>query len=410
LVAVADKVYNRLKNVGFKAEPQRSPCRLQSGATRLIVFGKDLARFGSDEEQFTVKESELANRLIDEFADMNAGILPSYALHGMAAIRRNSKRILDRFQAGMDGAFLLHRALLMETEDAFEQLPELLSEELLAVIEDAHGGIAKIQEGSKELASTYQVGSPSKSWCDKNGKPIDASPIIREILMNGLAGLSDESKNCQQASNLAKSGGRRIDAQIIRDLHSMVDRESIGSNQRLASLFTARTQYGGQVRHLSYGTVIRHREVVAEDSPWTYSFCLMPACDAIRLNLTRQFKEKRPLAFPFWKLKEDVYSGNALRRGLVIELPDNSYVELSAGGKARDMLWMASFEANETTGTVAAERKHSRFLFGSDQNLEIEWIGQLKPLHAQRIAHDIGQSLSRVGLVEAEWLRMLCDR
>jgi hypothetical protein len=69
---------------------------------------------------------------------MHAGILPSFALHGLASLRRNSKRILDKFHGDMDGAFLLHRAALIETdgEAAFDQLPELLAEEALAVMID----------------------------------------------------------------------------------------------------------------------------------------------------------------------------------------------------------------------------------------------------------------------------------
>ena len=39
--------------------------------------------------------------------------------------------------------------------------------------------------------------------------------------------------------------------------------------------------------------------------------------------------------------------------------------------------------------------------------LHLEWVAQLKPGLAQRVANDIGQSFSRVGVVEAEWLRLL---
>ena len=67
---------------------------------------------------------------------MHSGILPSYALHGMASVGRNSKRILDKFHRDMDGEFLLHRASLLANEDAFQQLPELLAEEVLAVLVD----------------------------------------------------------------------------------------------------------------------------------------------------------------------------------------------------------------------------------------------------------------------------------
>ena len=409
LTGVADSVADRLRREGFEAQPVRSQCRIRYGATRLLILGKDIPRFG--EEEFTVEEKDLASRLIEEFADMNSGILPSYALNGMAAVRRNSKRILDRFHSDLDGAFLLQRALIMEVEDAFEQLPELLAEELLAVINAEHTKSAGINAVGEEVASNLRVGEPATPWCDRNGRPVATSNILRNILKGGRASLTQDNKECRQAGDLAKKGWRGVDAQVIRDLHMMVDPDATESNQRLASLFVTRTQYHSEARNLSYGTVVRHRGADGREPDWSYSFCVMPACDAVRLNLTRQFKEEKPVAFPFWKLREDIDNRGAVGRGLVIELPDGSYVELSAGGKARDMLWVVSFQVNKTTGTVVAERsKDARFFFIPDQEVEIEWIAQLKPLHAQRIAHDIGQSLSRVGLVEAEWLRLLCER
>ena len=37
--------------------------------------------------------------------------------------------------------------------------------------------------------------------------------------------------------------------------------------------------------------------------------------------------------------------------------------------------------------------------------IELTWIAQLKPAHAQRIAEALGRELTRVGLDESEWLR-----
>lgn len=37
-------------------------------------------------------------------------------------------------------------------------------------------------------------------------------------------------------------------------------------------------------------------------------------------------------------------------------------------------------------------------------------MAELKPLHAQRVAAYLGSEASRIGLLESEWLRLLCDR
>lgn len=36
---------------------------------------------------------------------------------------------------------------------------------------------------------------------------------------------------------------------------------------------------------------------------------------------------------------------------------------------------------------------------------EYEWIAELKPFHAQRMAEYVSREFSRVGLTESEWLR-----
>ena len=71
------------------------------------------------------------------------------------------------------------------------------------------------------------------------------------------------------------------------------------------------------------------------------------------------------------------------------------------------MLWIASFTVDPASKTVIAKKENGSFKFQSSDR-RIEWIGQLKPLHAHRIAHDITEGLSRVGVCEAEWLRVLC--
>jgi len=93
LLGVVNQLADRLREEGLDAEPQNSQYRLSCGATRIVVFGKPLTRFGDDEEAFTVKEKDLAKRLIDEFVQMNTGILPAFALHGLASIRKNTRPI-----------------------------------------------------------------------------------------------------------------------------------------------------------------------------------------------------------------------------------------------------------------------------------------------------------------------------
>jgi hypothetical protein len=237
-----------------------------------------------------------------------------------------------------------------------------------------------------------------------------AIEVTKQILKEGLV-TTENYPEIREINDLAR-GFHNISTILMKDLMAVVDTDKSNSNERLAALFSNRTHYDESKRHLMYGTIIRRRQPPGVKPNWIYSFCLMPVCDSLRLDQSRQYKAGHQIRFPFWKLREDVLSdSNVRRRGLAVCLPDKSYSLLSAGGKARDMLWVGDFDVDTETGTVTANRStDGRFLFTADHETEIEWIAELKPLHSQRIAHDIGQGLSRVGLVEAEWLRLLCDR
>ena len=72
------------------------------------------------------------------------------------------------------------------------------------------------------------------------------------------------------------------------------------------------------------------------------------------------------------------------------------------------MTWMESLTIDPPSKTVRARLRDGLLALPGSQR-PIEWVAQLKPLHAQRIAHEIGQSLSPVGLIEAEWVRLCCE-
>lgn len=360
--------------------------KLNAGSARIIVLGKPTSGRPADQmDAAEVKEENLAQRIIGEFASMHEGILPSIALHGLASIRTNTKKILDKFQKGMDGAFLAHRGLILPGDDAFEQIPELLAEEALAVMVD--------------------------NWIDPDEAKTLAEDKIEQMGIQTVWTLKSGATDAPPGrlpNKLLKCGPRTINKKVsltpeaLKALHDELDTENISAQQRLAALYTSRTQYGDK-RTLEFGTIIRYVKPGAEGTA-VYAICLMPQCDCVRL------KQTTPYSFPFWELRADNKGESS--KGIVVELPeDKSFVELFSMGKPRDQLWLEDFEA-AAEGMVVAEKDNdsAKFMFTGKSAKTFEWIAQLKPSHAQRIAHDIGTSFSRIGVLEAEWLRLKADR
>lgn len=393
LERVANAVYEHLINARLEIKPVQKPLTLLAGATRIVVLGKpNVPGRTLESKALEVLEESLAARVIEEFAKMNSGVLPSYALHGMSSIRRNSRKILDKFHGGMDGAFLLHRALIIADEDAFDQLPELLAEELLAVILDEQIPSVDMVQISSEIARTLPLKLPQLNLTHAPNKPAHTEEeCVRMFLGGGAPAIKGEFKFKEDDKNKEVP---------VRLLHSAMGCDQSKAEKRLAALFNVRTKYfKSKQPALGFGTIVRYRPAEGEAGELTYALCLMPTCDSIRLK----HGEIKQTSFPFWSLKEVVK--NAGGRGIVVLAKEDSYLDLMASGKPRDRLWLDKFKADES-GTVVASKEDESFWFQGEK-LRLEWVAQLKPAHAQRIAHDIGQSFSRVGVVEAEWLRML---
>lgn len=382
LKQVAQQIYEHLKNSGLSVEIS-GEYALTAGSSRIIVLGKP--SIGRPQDQVAaaeVPEADLARRIIQEFSAMHEGILPSMALHGLASVRTNTKKILDKFRTDMDGAFLAHRGLILPGDDAFEQIPELLAEETLAVMVDSRIS----HDSAKQIADkAIEVLDIRTAWKDKDGNDTEAGKFANKLLKDG----PDKVR-------------RKIDlnSENLDKLYEELDKTNSSSKERLAALYSSRTQYGNE-RSLQFGTVVRYTRPLADGAEEVrYSICLMPLCDCVRLKKDQIYR------FPFWDLRLD--NKGASSKGIVVELPEGGFVQLFSMGKPRDQFWLGEFAADQSR-LVRAIEDGAKFIFKGSVR-EAQWIAQLKPSHAQRIAHDIGNSFSRVGVLEAEWLRLKADR
>jgi hypothetical protein len=396
-----DRLLDKLAHQDCPVEVVGGKLQLISGATRISIFGKPhTAGRPPEDTPYEVEETDLADRVISEFARLHHGLMPAFALHGLASVRRNTKRLLDKFHAELDGAFLLHRALVLADHDAFDELPDLLSDEILAVLEDTRLDGTTIQHIASATIDQLSLGKAKRNWTNKkNGAELDSNPIFKALLQAGEEGVREALKESNQLKELGGNGFRGIRPNLLSDFDDMLTTVDESRAEKLAALFCNRTQYGDDGRKLSFGTVVRHKD--KEEDAWEYSVCLMPICDSQRLDT--------PCNFPFWRLKTDARRGNVGKKsGIVIIDPDENTQCLAAGGKIRGMLWLQEF-APGPSRTVVATRNDNRFRFDV-VNIIIEWVAELKPLHAQRIAAHMGAEASRIGLVESEWLRLFCDR
>ncbi|MBN8707742.1 MAG: hypothetical protein J0I10_00050, partial [Verrucomicrobia bacterium] len=180
--------------------------------------------------------------------------------------------------------------------------------------------------------------------------------------------------------------------------------DTISEHQKFAALFCSRTQYTKTLRVLTFGTIVRFKN--PNDDNWQFAICLIPSCDSLRLD------PEQPAHFPFWTLQKDDYpeSGGGKRSGMILLSRAGEPIALSASpSKAGQRIWTTSLSVSQQNRRVVASSVEDNFVFQCFDGRSIEWVGQLKTLHAHRIANTIMHDLCRVGLSEAEWLRLTCS-
>jgi hypothetical protein len=92
------------------------------------------------------------------------------------------RRSSDKFSADMDGAFLVHRALVYPADDAYDQIPELLAEEALSVMLDNAISPEDSRIFSDEVIDLRKI---SLEWTAKDKRPAAKPGQIAVGLMKG---------------------------------------------------------------------------------------------------------------------------------------------------------------------------------------------------------------------------------
>lgn len=401
LAKVSDPLFDELKKFEITPEPVGSRLRLDVGATRVVVFGKAGVSRAAHFAEFSVEEKDLADAVFKEFVHKNQGILSAFALLAMAAVKKNSRRVLAKFSSEMDGAFLLHRGLVLHSEDSVENIPSLIAEEFLAVVEDQFAKIGDLSSVIGDSVQSMTFRSPAKPWTNGTGVAVtekEFSAMMKALLTEGVKGLTPYEK-WNEIKKLVKdkeSFARPVPGAIMDAISNAVHDGQSKTGEKLAALFNSRTYYDKQVRFLTIGTVVR----CEKGGNWDYLLCLMPLCETVRLI------KGESRNFLFLRLAQALIGDGD---GFVVEDSDQKLVRLLASSKTRKLMF-EKFTPKGDVGVIVAEPEKKSFWFVADSQQRYEWVGQLKPAHAQRVAHGIGQTLSRVGLSEAEWVRLLCDK
>ena len=403
---ICDKIFEALRRI--VPETKRQGLKLSAGGMTVCIYAR------GENSPSPIAAKDLAGKIISDFAKTYEGIMPALALKGIASIRNNVKRILDKFPADMDPALVLHAGLTIRGKCISQDVATLVSDEVAALLEDEK----EKDETIYDLCGGY-VDKCGDAVFDKTGdedldKAISSrstSVEIKQYIQNIFKQQTFFPKNedgvfkpvfrdCKESDKCSPN------ARLVQLLGRFVARKADPAGMykfgALAALFCHRTNYATS-KMLRFGTVVK--EMFLDGHDGGYFLCLMPLCDSIRLTDKDKNGNVINHKFPFWQLSELPKNFQGRNHGLVLKGADGEFHPYCAKGKIRESFSL--FEFNSENSIVSFDSGIVKTAGGTHT---FQWVAELKSAHIQRMAEFVSREFSRVGLTESEWLRLQVDR
>ena len=353
-------------------------------------------------------ESELPGVVIEEFSSHANGLLPAFALSSTAAIRRNTHHLLTRFSNDLDCAYLAHRGMIPDPEDAE---PYML-ENLVSVIRNT----LSLEQVDRE----YLGERPISLWTDQalNGgktftgkchdKDVTFSPVeLKEVFLGGTEKLKElikekagcDSKNIDFDKAFAEAG------KLLES--GMSSENGLKRFSVLSSFKRSHEDIGwassNNKPYLTQGTIIFFKSSGDKEK---YLLCITPKCDCVRIRIGNggQTWLQTPRKFSFVELKK---KRKTEPHDLIINM-NGTYIHLATKDKFHELIDI-SFESDSSSFRVESVLNSSpkQFKFRDVDSKDYQWVGDLKDLHIQDRVSTLVGNLNRVGLDEFEWLRIM---
>ena len=378
LSEISRRIRERLDAIGEVSSQCLDTYLLVRGSLKIAIFGKPdrTKSYDLEQEERRVSESDLPGRLIVEYARC-LGMISTAALSAVASIRNKTSQLLDRFDPNLDPSYLVHRARQKNPEDAEQHVLDIIVSEIGAVIEDS--GIKKILDIDACLAWIESRGSSAFTKDNFGGNTAPSSENYRSLLTNGFG--NGASAQITKSTFPKLKDGRIFEkaAFFASDADAMKR-----SNENLAQLMSLRHRYDAHEPSLTTGTIIR-------STTGAYYVCMMPACDAVRLEDARRF-----VCLPLEvATDESVFKLVVPFEGMILRLTwlPKMY--------AAEMITFKPTDSDRITAT----RSDEGCTFTSTTGNEYAYVAELKSPKAQALAHELAHDFERPGVDDSEWLR-----
>lgn len=370
--------------------------------TRIVVLNKE----GTVGGEHIVPVPDLPQRIVDEFGHLASGILSTFAVTAISAIRDATHHVLAIFSDDLDGAFLGHMCALKTPEDAREFALDLFASELRSVAALDEAAVETLSPG--RLAERIDAMAVNEMVTMKTGSthvdvPVSLARMFPELGEEAVLNSFREQRKHGKKEQPTKQEGVGL-SNVGFLFHKSTRLDADTAHTRFARLSSFRTETSDRVTlppewapTLMLGSLLVRLSQDGEPQDDGYLLCTQPRCDAIRLEGSRPF--------PF----QTVSVKFGLSYGLVASVQmlggSTKTVKLRVEQKPCDTR-MITFAPSAAKRVKAARDSSGRLVFLDTDKQSYLWIGDLRDMVAQRTASMVAARLHEVGIDEYEWLRL----
>lgn len=385
LRGITEEIYNSLTQYGSFI---RGDCCVYSPNVKIVIRSKynesEQFKYVTELKEKVIRYEDLPNFINDEFANHVNGLMSIFALFAISVIRENTSRILNVYSPKLDIAYLGHKMVLPNPEDAKDLLIKLFGESITDLISsicfDTHEWLPLWIKDRYSQPKTIKV-------ADNKNIQVDQESIVK--LLSTHFDDFEKSIKAVFGNNLSNN-----DAKLIHKNAALLLDENADTVKKANLLFARLTHHKNvflpqrENPYLTLGTILYSLSINK------FYLCIQQRCDSLRIDGIRRF-----LFLPL------VESGGETN----VVVTNEKQLQIA---KYSYEIKTIKFQADKDKRYVCSKRIKNgmgkdTFVFTSIHEEEFEWVLELKELHAQRILNSYSANLSRVGLDESEWLRQL---
>lgn len=343
-----------------------------------------------------ISHEQIVPALKKEFARLHEGILPITLLRALTVIRKNTNKLLSKYDKNLDSAFVIHRALCPDPHSADNLLVNTISGALSSLF--SYQNIEFL--AAEDLVSPWiDEGQYKRNKLDIKKRPIDLSNekrkkwhqigynnFFKEELINAgekIENIPDNIHNYDQYK-LSQEAAECFS-------NNLTDDSEIKKRNALFAILTHHKSIfhpEGYIPYLNFGCVLMAESNEIKE----YYLCIQQTCDCLRINTARPFiflpLAENPKAFNFI-----AYNG------------DDNFIFLAAAHKTSHDIQRFIFKPKAEERIVKSEKRDNSYIFTDFSGKIFHWLFDLKESFALKMVNEYAQKLTRIGVDESEWIR-----